>query len=94
MRGIESLPVFLLLTEGSNHQKMYTSNRIPHTSGLYHEQIFRDNQFVAQVLSEDDGSFWFVLAHNHSISRGYKTVAEAKNSCSFLLIVSLIDSLN
>jgi len=85
MRGIGSLPVFLLLTEGSNQHKMYTSNRIPHDSGLYHEQIFKDNQFVAQVLSEEDGSFWFVLAHNHSISRGYKTVVDAKK----LLFLSL-----
>lgn len=57
---------------------MFTSNRIPHDSGMYHEHIFYDNQVVAQVLSEKDGSYWWVLTHNHSISRGYKTVAAAK----------------
>lgn len=57
---------------------MFTSNRIPHDSGLYHEHIFHNNKIVAQLLSEEDGSFWYVLTHNNSLSRGYKTVADAK----------------
>ena len=84
MRGIGSLPVFLLLTEGSNHQKMYTSNRIPHDCGLYHEWIYKDDKVVAKVMSEGD-TYWWILTHNHSISRGYKTVAQAKE----LLFLSL-----
>lgn len=64
---------------------MFTSNRIPHDSGLYHEHIFYNDKIVAQVLSEEDGSFWYVLTHNNSLSRGYKTVADAKK----LLFISL-----
>jgi len=56
---------------------MFTSNRIPHVSGMYHEHIFHDNQVVAQVLSESD-HFWFVLTHDHSVSNGYQSVADAK----------------
>jgi len=57
---------------------MFTSNRIPHDSGMYHEHIYHDNQVVAQVLSDKDNTYWFVLTDNHAISRGYKTVADAK----------------
>ena len=59
---------------------MYTSNRIPHDSDLYHEQIFKNDQMVAQVMSEDDGTYWWVRNKNWSISRGFKTVADAKAS--------------
>lgn len=68
------------LIKPTNHKDapMFTSNRIERDCGMYHEFIFHDNQVVAQLLSEDDGSYWFVLSHNHAISRGYKTVAAAK----------------
>jgi hypothetical protein len=58
---------------------MFTSNRIPHDSGMYHEHIFHDNQVVAQVLSNGDSTYWYVLSDNQAISRGYKTVADAKD---------------
>jgi hypothetical protein len=45
---------------------------------MYHEHIYHDNQVVAQVLSDKDNTYWFVLTDNHAISRGYKTVADAK----------------
>jgi hypothetical protein len=59
---------------------MYYSERIPHDSGLYHEYIYRDNEYpaVAQILSEND-SYWWIIQSNQSISRGYKSVADAKS---------------
>jgi hypothetical protein len=64
---------------------MFTSNRIPHDSGLYHEEIYFDNEVVAKVLSEEDGTYWWIILKNCSISKGYKTVADAKK----LLFISL-----
>jgi hypothetical protein len=57
---------------------MLTSNRIPHNSGLYHEQIFDNNKLVAQLLSESNGTYWWVITANQAISRGYQTVSDAK----------------
>ena len=79
------------LSEGltpSPHHKgniMFTSNRIHHDSALYHEHIFFNDTLVAQVMSEENGTYWFVLTRNNSLSRGYKTVADAKK----LLFMSL-----
>ena len=56
---------------------MYTSNRIPHYSGMYHEQIFYDNQVVAQILSDTDSSFWYVI-NGQTVSAGFRTVSDAK----------------
>jgi hypothetical protein len=56
---------------------MYSSNRIPHHSGMYHEQIFHDNQVVAQILSDTDTSYWYVI-NGQTVSAGFPTVADAK----------------
>ena len=57
---------------------MYTSTRINHTSDLYHEWIYQGDRVVAKVMSEGD-SYWWIITLNNSISRGYQTVADAKD---------------
>jgi len=56
----------------------YASTRFNHDSGLYHEWIYQGDKVVAKVMSEDD-SYWWVIILNNSISRGYRTVADAKD---------------
>jgi hypothetical protein len=56
---------------------MYTSNRIPHYSGMYHEQIFHDNQVVAQILSDTDTTYWYVI-NGQTVMAGFPTVADTK----------------
>jgi len=56
---------------------MYTSNRIPHHSGMYHEHIFFNDQVVAQILSDTHKDYWFVINGN-LVSAGYATVSDAK----------------
>ena len=68
---------------------MYSSIRVPHNSDLYHELIFKYDKVVAMVMSEGE-TYWWILTHNHSISRGYKTVADAKEIL-FPILDDLID---
>ena len=56
---------------------MYTSNRIPHDSGLYHEHVFHGDTVVAQILSDPSRCYRYVI-NGHRVSAGYRTVGEAK----------------
>ena len=53
----------------------------------YHEVIHRDDIDVAKII-EEDGTYGFILDHNMSRSRGYKTVADCKKIL-FLVLDSL-----
>lgn len=56
---------------------MFTSERIPHDSGLYHERIYWNDDVVAKVMSnESKGTFWYVTFG--SVKDGFKTVADTK----------------
>lgn len=58
---------------------MFTTNRIPHNSGMYHEQIFHHDTVVAQILSDDTKSFWYVINGREVVSP-FPTVSAAKAS--------------
>lgn len=65
---------------------MFTSERIPHDSGMYHERIYWNDELVAKVMSDPkDSSYWWIKENNQSISRGYKTVADAKKTLFMVL---------
>ena len=59
--------------------KFFTSNRINHDCGMYHEQIFHGDDLVAFVRSDiSDGTYWWAINGGSAISRGHKTVADCK----------------
>ena len=59
--------------------KFFTSNRINHDCGMYHEQIFYGDDLVAFVRSDlSDGTYWWAINGGSAISRGHKTVADCK----------------
>lgn len=64
---------------------MFSSVRHPHESGLYHEWIYKGDEVVAKVMSEQDGTYWWFISSTYSISRGYKTVADAKKVLFMIL---------
>jgi len=45
---------------------------------LYHEVIHKDNTDIAKVIGYKDGTYGYILDHNMSCSRGYKSVADCK----------------
>jgi hypothetical protein len=56
---------------------MFTSERIPHDSGLYHERIYWNDDVVAKVMSnESKGTFWYVTFG--LVKDGFKTIADTK----------------
>ena len=59
--------------------KFFTSNRINHDCGMYHEQVFYGDDLVAFVRSDlSDGTYWWAINGGSAISRGHKTVADCK----------------
>ena len=58
---------------------MFTTNRIPHNSGMYHEQIYHHNTVVAQILSDDAKHFWYVINGKRAVC-SFPTVSAAKAS--------------
>lgn len=56
---------------------LFTANRIPHHSGLYHERIYYDNQVVAQILSDEHRGYWYVI-NGDKVSDGFDSVCAAK----------------
>lgn len=59
-------------------EKFFTSNRIPHDSGLYHEVIYYGDDIAGYVMSADDGTYWWAINGGSAISRGFKTVCDCK----------------
>ena len=59
---------------------MFTSERIPHDSGMYHERIYKDNQCVALVRSnpEDLTEYWWLINGSSIRQRGFTSVADCK----------------
>ena len=55
---------------------------------LYHEVIHKDDMDVAKVIGFKDGTYGYILDHNMSRSRGYKTVADCK-----AILFPVLDSL-
>ena len=55
---------------------------------LYHEVIHKDDMDVAKVIGFKDGTYGYILDHNMSCSRGYKTVADCKS-----ILFNVLDSL-
>ena len=45
---------------------------------LYHEVIKHDAIDCARVIGYKDGTYGFILDADHSVYRGYKTVADCK----------------
>ena len=45
---------------------------------LYHEVIKHDDIDCARIIGYKDGTYGYILDANHSVSRGYKTVADCK----------------
>jgi hypothetical protein len=45
---------------------------------LYHEVIHKGDIDVAKVIGYKDGTYGYILDHNMSCSRGYKSVADCK----------------
>ena len=61
--------------------KFFTSNRVPHDSGMYHEEIFYGDDLVAFVRSDpSNGTYWWSINGGSAISRGYKSVADCKEN--------------
>ena len=59
--------------------KFFSSNRINHDCGMYHEQVFYGDDLVAFVRSDlSDGTYWWAINGGSAISRGHKTVADCK----------------
>ena len=46
---------------------------------LYHEVIHQNDIDVAKVIGYKDGTYGYIIDHNMSCSRGYKSVAECKS---------------
>jgi hypothetical protein len=57
----------------------------------YFEVIHKNGVDVAKVIGHRDGTFGFILDHNMSCSRGYRTVSDCK-SMLFRVLDSLEDS--
>lgn len=57
---------------------MFTSTRIPHDSGLYHEVVYFNDDIAGYVMSEDNGTYWWAINGGSAIHRGFKTVADCK----------------
>ena len=55
---------------------------------LYHEVIHKDDIDVAKIIGFKDGTYGYILDHNMSCSRGYKTVADCKS-----ILFPVLDSL-
>jgi hypothetical protein len=67
------------IKEATMTSKFFSSNRINHDCGMYHEQIFCGDDLVAFVRSDpSDGTYWWAINGGSAISRGYKTVADCK----------------
>lgn len=58
--------------------KFFSSNRIPHDSGLYHEVIYYGDDIVGYVMSDDTGKYWWAINGGSAIQRGFDTVADCK----------------
>ena len=61
----------------SNKESMYSSTLKTEYS-LYHEVIHKGDIDVAKVIGYKDGTYGYILDHNMSCSRGYKSVADCK----------------
>ena len=59
---------------------VYNSLRTDEGSQPYHEVIYLGHtKPVAKIMHTEDG-YWWILNHNHAISRGYRSVADAKRT--------------
>jgi hypothetical protein len=56
---------------------------------LYHEIIKHDDIDCAKIIQFKAGDYGYILDHNMSISRGYKTVSDCKK-----ILFLLLDKLN
>jgi hypothetical protein len=52
---------------------------------LYHEIIKHDDIDCAKIIQFKAGDYGYILDHNMSISRGYKTVSDCKKILFLLL---------
>jgi len=61
-------------------EKVFTSNRIPHNSGLYHEVIYYGDDVAGFVMShpDDNNQYWWAINGGSAISRGFTSVADCK----------------
>ena len=60
--------------------KFFSSQRIPHDSGLYHEVIYYGDDVVGYVMSEPTGNtYWWTINGGSAIQRGFETVADCKD---------------
>lgn len=57
---------------------MFTSTRIPHDSGLYHEVVYFNDDVAGYVMSDDKGEYWWAINGGSAIQRGFKSVADCK----------------
>jgi hypothetical protein len=71
------------IKEATMTSKFFSSNRINHDCGMYHEQIFYGDDLVAFVRSDlSDGTYWWAINGGSAISRGQKQSQTAKQNYS------------
>jgi hypothetical protein len=62
----------------SQMKPLYNSLRTDEGTQPYHEVVYLGyTKPVAKIMRANDG-YWWIIQHNFSISRGYKTVSDLK----------------
>jgi hypothetical protein len=70
MRGIESLPVFLLLTEGSNHQRPMRKIERQMIQAIIERKNWKNANTEVRILDRGEkGKSALVLLHNNPIAQ-------------------------